>query len=79
MTPEKQSRSLELVAKRDSDPKKWTYEAIGLHYNIASSTAYEIYRRTKERMKKSGQISKYISRKYPGLIKDKKVKDMRLG
>jgi len=70
---------LELVAKRDSDKKKWTFEALGYHYNIAWSTAYEIYPRTKEGINKGGHISKYISRKYPGYVKDKKIKDMRLG
>ena len=77
MTPEKNHRSKEIVRRRDTNPRKWTFKTLGVHYNITPSTAFEIYHRTKARKESSGVLSKYISKKYPKLAEGRESEDLR--
>lgn len=45
----KTERNLELMRKRDQNPKRWSFSTLGAFYGIKSSTAFEIYHREKAR------------------------------
>lgn len=50
MSNEKKSdRNRELVRKRDRNPKRWSFAALGAFYGIRPETAFEIYHREKAR------------------------------
>lgn len=42
---EKEERNKELVLKRLADDKKWSFGALGKHFNIHKTTAEEIFNR----------------------------------
>lgn len=46
--PEKELRNREIVAKRWEDPKKWSFQALGVHFNLNKKTAYDVWRRYKD-------------------------------
>jgi hypothetical protein len=41
--PANDDRNKELIKLRDSDPKTWTFKALGEHFKIHPSTAHELY------------------------------------
>lgn len=63
----KDLRNKELVAKRDSDPKTWSFAALGAHFGIRPETAFEIYHREKARRK----IGRGAKPKSPRSVKSK--------
>ncbi len=57
-TERKVDRNLELIAKRDADPVKWSWAALAEHYRFSSrTTAANIYRRTKVWLKGGSELS----------------------
>lgn len=79
MIPPREQRNKALIARRDSDPKRWTFEALGKKYGIKPSTAFEIYHREKTRAGEHTRVSPFIARKYPLMTKKaKKDKAKRL-
>lgn len=46
----KTERNRELVRKRDKDPKYWSFGRLGDFYGIRKVTAYQIYKREKQRL-----------------------------
>lgn len=48
-TERKIERNIELMQKRESDAKKWSWKALADHYGFSSrTTAFNIYNRTKK-------------------------------
>lgn len=45
----KAERNIELMQKRDRNPKRWSFSELGKFYGIKTSTAFEIYHREKAR------------------------------
>lgn len=64
----KTTRNADLVEKRDADPKRWTFAALGELYNITAPAAYEIYKREKAK-KKETELPRSLQKKYPNLAK----------
>lgn len=56
-----EQRNQQLVTKRLSDPKKWTWGKLGEHFNIHRSVAKEIFERDMEKYGQENEIEKYIS------------------
>jgi hypothetical protein len=51
---EKTERNYELMGKRDSNPKKWSWKALADHYGFKSrGTAQEIYQRAQKKLSTS--------------------------
>lgn len=46
---EKTERNKELIRRREKDPERWSFAALGEFYGIGKITAYDIYRREKQR------------------------------
>lgn len=45
MATELKERNGEIIKKRKTDPKKWTWATIGEHYKLHRSTVQKIYKR----------------------------------
>ena len=52
-------RNQELVLKRVSDPKEWSFRALSRHYKIDVRAAYEIFNRDIRKYASPAQVSGY--------------------
>ena len=59
MNPSKETRNKELVQKRVTDPKTWSFGALGQFFNIHKTTAEELFKRDLKKYATATQISKY--------------------
>lgn len=43
--PKKEKRNKDLIQKRNSNPKKWTWRTLADHFNISRPMAVKIYQK----------------------------------
>jgi hypothetical protein len=71
-------RNRSLIQKRISDPKKWTWAALGETFNIHRSVAKQIFERDVEKYAQEDQIVKY-EKLVDSINKNKKTKIKKVG